>query len=181
MLKPWIDHLPGAKLRLRSYDQVRASGGAVRDFLTGYGIPPAPGHTEEPRLNTGLHRALIEIARQGNHQLEDEDARGLLHMLLEVGGRLDLPSASQIEMYGAPTRALIADRFAPVESWLAGIVGGPFFGDPQQLTTLQPMHEYDANLLALHELRRADLSGLTEPARAFLQRFEPAPNFPLTH
>lgn len=182
MVGPWLDRLPGARLRLRSYDQVLAAGGAVQDFLTGHGIDPVPGGPAEPKVNTGLHRALIEIARQANHALPADEAQEAFRALLALGPRLDLPRAQDVEMYGAGLREEIRDRFAPVAGWLAGAAGAPLFPDlgPDlgDLARTRPVHEHEANRAALDTIRARHLGDFPPAARDFLAGLAPEPNFP---
>jgi hypothetical protein len=177
MLEGWITGLPDATLRLRAYDEVLATGGAVQDFLAAYGIDPVPGHPVEPRVNTSLHRGLLEIARQANYKLGAADKHEMFHLLLALGRKLDLPPAAEIEMFGAAARTDMATRFAPLQDWLSGVAGRPFLGDPAALTTLRPIPEHAVNVAALAQLRGAHLADFPAAAQDFLGNMTLPPNF----
>lgn len=178
MIEPWVTRLPQAALRLRGYDQVLAAGGAVQDFLTGHGIDPVPGTPPEPKVNAGLHRGLIEIARQANQALPAAEAHETFLALLQLGDRLDLPPARDVEMYGAATRQVIHDRFAPVADWLDGVAGGPVLADTADLLRLRPQHEHEINRLALDRIRARHLALFPPAAQDLLRGLELEPNFP---
>lgn len=178
MIAPWIDRLPGATLRLRGYDQVLAAGGAVQDFLAGHGIAPVPGSAAEPRVNAGLHRGLIEIARQANSALPAAEAHETFLALLHLGGRLDLPPAREIEMYGAALRREIHAQFAPIAAWLDDVAGGPVLADTDDLLRVLPLHEHAVNRLALDRIRAGHLALFPPAAQEWLQGLDLAPNFP---
>lgn len=179
MVEPWLKRMPEATFRLRSYDAVLAAGGAVQDFLAGHGIAPVPGAPVEPRVNTGLHRGLIEIARQANHSLPGEEAHDVFRGLLDLGGRLGLPRSADIEMYGPALRTRLHDQFAPIADWLDSLADVPLFPDRDDLARPRPVHEHAANMAALAALR-ADHAGAFRPAgQAFLAALEPRPNYPL--
>lgn len=178
MIEPWIARLPGAGLRLRGYDQVLAAGGAVQDFLAGHGIDPVPGGPAEPRVNAGLHRGLIEIARQANLLLTPAEAHESFLALLHLGDRLGLPPAREVEMYGAGLRREIHDRFAPIADWLDGVAGGPVLTETADLLRVRPLHEHEVNRLALERIRDGHLALFPPAAQEMLRALELAPNFP---
>jgi hypothetical protein len=178
VLDPWLQRLPDAQVRLRAYDQVLAAGGAVQDFLTGYGIDPVPGVPAEPKVNAGLHRALQEIARQGNRALGPHDAHELFRGLMQAAPRLDLPPSAAVEMFGADARAEMAAGFAPVHDWLSDRAGAPFFADADQIGEVLPRHEHDVNLQALAQLQAGAATTFGPAQRAFLDALVLEPNFP---
>ena len=176
MLEGWTETLPEASLRLRPYDAVMAAGGSVQDFMTGFDLPlPAPPGAAP--VNAGLHRGLIEIARQANAALEPEDAADLFRVLLRLGPALDLPPSSGIELYGAAARARMAARFAPINDWLSERAGAPFFADAARIAELRPHPEIAANRAALAQLTGAHRAAFAPAAQAFLDGLEPAPNY----
>lgn len=179
MIEAWINRLPGARLRLRGYDQVLAAGGAVQDFLAGHGIDPVPGGPAEPRVNAGLHRGLIEIARHANTTLPPADAHETFLTLLHLGDRLDLPPARDVEMYGAKVRHTIHNQFAPVADWLDSVAGGPVLADTADLLRVRPVHEHQVNRAALDRIRADHLALFPPGAQAFLRDLTLTPNFPL--
>lgn len=160
MLEAWLEVLPGARRRIRPYGAVLEAGGAVADIVAGLGLPRLG--QGEPQVNRGLHRALIEIARAGNHALPREAAQDLFGTLLRIGPTLDLPNSGDVELYGAAARAQMAARFAPIHDWLGEVSGiRPFFADAAEIGRVRPVPEAEANRIALAELERR--SGAFDP------------------
>jgi hypothetical protein len=180
MLEGWLTGMPGATLRLRPYDKVLAAGGAVRDFLDGFGLMPGDAAIRaDARVNTGLHRGLIELARQANTTLEREAAHDVFRTLLRLGPQLDLPKADGIELYGAPLRKEMAARFAPIHDWLGTLTvpPGPFFARASDIGRVRPHHEHAVNVAALEQIRRDWLHLFSAPGRDFLTTLTLTPNF----
>ncbi|SMY09318.1 hypothetical protein [Flavimaricola marinus] len=182
MLQGWVATLPEAPLTLRTYAEVMAAGGSVKDFMAQAGLPmPAPSGTdrgEERRINAGLHRALIEIARQGNATLSPQDAADMFRVLLQIGPELDLPLSPQIELYGAAARTRLVNQFVPVNDWLVKLVDRPVFADLDQMGHLRDVPEFEANKAALAQLTKSPYAKEFRPAaRSFLAGLELAPNY----
>lgn len=177
MLEGWIKNMPGAALRLRSYDEVRAAGGSVGDFFTGFDLPRLAD--EEPQLNTSLHRGLIEIARRGNLELDPLISAELFRHMLHLGRDLGLPPARDIEMYGPEARALMVEKFTPIHDWLSDTAGrAMFFADVGGIGTELPRPEVDANRIALEALTTKHRATLGDGLTAYLQQMDldgPAP------
>lgn len=176
MLEAWIEVLPDARRRIRPYGAVLEAGGAVADFIGGLGLPRLG--EGEPQVNRGLHRALFEIARAGNHALPREAAQDLFRALLQLGPELELPRSADVELYGPQVRAEMAERFAPIHDWLGEVSGSaqnghPFFADAAEIGRVRPVPEAEANRLALAELGRRSRAFDPE-LQAFLAGLEPA-------
>jgi hypothetical protein len=181
MLEGWLTGMPGARLRLRPYDKVLAAGGAVQDFMEGFGLIPAGTRVRgETLVNTGLHRGLIEIARQANQQLERGPAHEVFRTLLRLGPQLDLPKADEIELFGPPLRAEMASRFAPIHDWLGTLTLplGPFFARADDIGRVRAHHEHAVNLAALDQIRQRWLSAFPAEVRGFVTDLTLTPNFP---
>ena len=170
MIKPWADTCEDATWHLCNYADVVAAGGSVPHFFNTNALPLTINNTAEARVNTGLHRALIEIARRGNAELEKGAAQTLLQGLRALGGQLDLPDTSDIELYGAKGRADIFDRFALVHEYLSDFVGHPFFPDIDNILVQRPVLEDLANSQALAQIRASHLEKFPEPARNWLMQ-----------
>jgi hypothetical protein len=171
MIKPWADTCEDATWHLCNYADVVAAGGSVHHFFNTNSLPLSINNTAEARVNTGLHRALIEIARRGNAELEKGTAQTLLQGLRALGGQLDLPDTSDIELYGAPRRTKIFNRFAPVHAYLSDFVGHPFFPDINDMLIPRPVSENLANEQALIQIRARHLAAFPEPVREWLMKF----------
>jgi hypothetical protein len=177
MIQGWIKEMPEARLRLRSYDQVMTAGGSVQDFMTQAGLPMPTDPTRMGRANESLHRGLIEIARLGNSELEAGVAHRLFLSLLKLGGKLDLPRASEVEMYGTPARAEMLERFTPIHDWLCEQSGGSFFPDLQDIARPRPCPEYEVNGAALSQIRKQHMDAIPAGARDFLAKLDLTANY----
>lgn len=183
MLEGWLVGMPEARLRLRPYDEVLTSGGAVQDFLGGFDIAPVKGVLTESWVNRGLHRGLIEIARHANQDLASATAHEVLRTLLRLGQRLDLPATDSVELFGADARTGMATRFAPIHDWLSNLSGattsgGAFFAGIADTAVLRLHHEHDVNQDALAQIRKRWLFEFPADAREFLNGLTLTPNFP---
>jgi hypothetical protein len=180
MLEGWLTGLPGARLRLRPYDKVLAAGGAVQDFMDGFDLVPRGARVAaDARVNTGLHRGLIEIARQANCTLDPGPAQAAFRTLLRLGPELDLPRTDEVELYGAPLRAEMARRFAPIHDWLGTLTDppGPFFAKAGDIGRVRAHHEHAVNLAALAQIRKDRLQTFPAEVRGFLSDLTLTPNF----
>ncbi|WP_158971834.1 hypothetical protein [Chachezhania sediminis] len=158
MVEPWTQTFAHADLRLKTYDEVLASGGSVEDFraelerITGAPLPA--GLTAPDRTNESLHRGLIDIARRGNVLLQDEAAPALRGYLADRADALGLPPSREVELFGAGLRDRLVDRFEPIDAWLGGLVGRPgFFPDLQTARKARSLPEEDVAAQALAALR----------------------------
>lgn len=177
MLEGWIESCPGATLRLRSYNEVVASGGSVQDFMTVAGLPLPSDHRQTQRVNQSLHRGLIEIARQANANLDASTARDVFKTLLRLGTELDLPPTADVELYGVLARSEMTKNFAPIHEWLSTLVGQPFFPDLTDLLQLRPDLEHEVNQAAVAQLRARYRLKFPRAALNFIDTFEPIRNF----
>ncbi|OED45977.1 hypothetical protein [Leisingera sp. S232] len=170
MVEGWVTALPEARVVLRDYEQVRASGGSVADFITQAGLDLPSGLAPERRENDSIHRAFYEIARQANHRLAPELAAELRKALrTDLQGRLPLPASSSIELFGADNRARMLEQFRPIDAWLGETVGrSTFFADLEQVLERKPLPEPEAMQLALAQLQ---LQELDREGKETLSRF----------
>ena len=153
VVEPWVTHLPGARLILRSYADILAAGGSEQDFMDQTGLELA-GKAAPPagrQANLSLPRAAMEIVRRANHELPPEQAHALSQFLLKGEGLTPAPNRD-VEMFGAPLRALLAERFAPVHDYLSGLAGKPFFADYAGLTETLPIPEAQATAALLEQI-----------------------------
>jgi hypothetical protein len=179
MLEPWIAAVPGAELVLRPYDRVLAAGGSVADFLAWSGLAEATGLPPPGagiRINAGLHRGVIELARRANAVLAPLEAMDTYGALLRLGPLLDLPPSAEVELYGAESRERLATRFAPIHDWLSERIGAPFFADAERIGMICPHPEPEVNRAAMAGLgaRGAELPAA---ARALFDGLDLTPNF----
>lgn len=163
MLEGWIKAMPKAQIILRDYSAVRAAGGSITDLVAQTGLDLPPDLLPEQRVNESIHRAMYEIARQGNKALPPAQAADLRRFLRWVTPELDLPPSGDIELFGAKNRALMAERFAPIHDYLSEISGAePFFAGQQEVAKPLPIPEMEAVRHALAGLP-AHLEKLEDP------------------
>lgn len=174
VIEPWMTACPDADLRLRTYDQVRAAGGSVQDFMGGFGLPMPEDPATLPRVNESLHRAFFRIAHQANATLDPAEARNLFHILLTIGSEADLPVNRDIEMFGAEARAFMVEQFEPIHAWLGEVSGqAPFFEDGEKIGALLPVSHAEATAAALSQLKGPLKGAFSGEQRQFLATITP--------
>ena len=154
MLDGWTTNMPGAKIVLRNYSDVLASGGSIEDFIASSGIKFPKKLLPAGKANTSLHRGLVEIARRGNHQLNDHDAQVLRRALKKLTPRMSLPSSRDVEMFGKEVREDLVASFTPIHEYLGAVSGKPpFFPDMEDALQTKPLAELDVATTALQQLK----------------------------
>ena len=109
----------------------------------------------------------MEIARRGNHDLSEDDARDLRNFLFDPENGLSPAPNSDIEMFGAALRADMADRFAPIHDYLSDLTGRrAFFPDIADVARPNPLPESDAVAHLLAQIGRRQLPD--GPLRAYI-------------
>lgn len=155
MLEGWVKAMPKAQIILRDYSAVRAAGGSIADFVAQTGLDMPPDLLPEQRVNESIHRAMYEIARQGNKALRPAQAGRLRQFLHWVTPELNLPPSGDIELFGPENRQIMAERFAPIHDYLSEITGTePFFTDQPAVGKTLPVPEMDAFGQALNGVCR---------------------------
>ncbi|MCB4457219.1 hypothetical protein [Leisingera sp. McT4-56] len=173
MLEGWLKTLPEARVILRDYAEVRAGGGSVADFIAQTGLQLPEGLAPERRENDSFHRAVYEIARLGNHRLEDRKAAELRRALRALTPELELPPSRDIELFGADNRQRMLERFRPIDDWLGGICGrSGFFADLEQALEVQPLAEEEAFGTALAQVCGRLPEGLGQEAADFVKALQ---------
>lgn len=180
MLQGWFETLPQAQVILRSYDEVRASGGSVEDFVRQTGLDLPFGLEKERKTNESLHRGVYEIARLGNRMLAPAPARHLRQALRQLTPDLGLPPSHDIELFGSRNRDIMLERFAPIHDYLNEVSDRPaFFADLDAVAESRPVPELDACREALRALQR-NLSGIEDrQVREFLAELAAHPSEPV--
>ena len=173
VIEPWIERVPNARLILRPYDEIIAAGGSTEDFTRQLSCTFPEGMIPAGRANTSLPRAAMEIARCANHELPPPQAHALVQYLL-AGKGLDPVKNRDVELFGAPVRTEMADRFGPIHDYLSGLRdGAPFFADYDDLTRTAPVSEGSAALDLLRQIRTERIAGAEGTAIAdFLAQHE---------
>jgi len=172
MLGKWVEAFPKAEFAFRDYSEVLASGGSVPDFRIASGLEWPEGLVEVENSNPSLPLAAMEIARRGNLELPGGAAKALREHLIASGKRLDYVANSEVEMFGEANRALMLERFAPIDAWLGQVVGRPrFFADLDEVGQVRPVPEMEAAREGLERVRAdAGLAELRRDARGFVKK-----------
>ncbi|WP_188528253.1 hypothetical protein [Sinisalibacter lacisalsi] len=179
MVEGWMEQLPTARLVLQPYDQTVRDAGSSQFFSDLMGIDlPKLADADKQRVNVGLHRGLLDIARHANFELEPAERGKMFNALLRIGPDLDLPPGRNVELFGPRARAELAEHFAPIHGWLSDMRGQPFFEDIGQIGTCAPIDEFDVNQEALAQIRERHIGAFTSAGSSFIRAFEPARNFP---
>lgn len=169
MIEPWLTGIPGIFPRIRAYRDVVSAHGSIADFFAQWSLEIPTDAQDVPKMNTSLPRALFPLLRAANANLPRPAARSLGPDLLPLVDKLDLPSKDDIEFFGADRRAELAERFSPINNWLAEINGAPLFSDMDEIARVRPVSEDDALAQVLAGLGEADIEGFSNPkVRAFV-------------
>lgn len=157
VVEAWSDLIPEARLTLRPYSEILASGGSIEDFIAQSGIEVPTNLAPPGRANKSLPRAALEIVRQGNHALPPPQAHALCQYLLRNSVLEPVPN-KDIEMFGAALRTKLTERFAPIHDYLSDLTGdAPFFSDIDEMTQVRPVPEAQANANLLAQIDPATL------------------------
>ena len=109
----------------------------------------------------------MEIARRGNCDLSEDEARDLRNFLFDPENGLRPIANSEIEMFGTALRADMADRFAPIHDYLSKLTGRPaFFPDIAEVARPNPLPEAEAVADLLAQIGRRQLP--EGPLRAYI-------------
>ncbi|MCW8844063.1 MAG: hypothetical protein OQK00_11695, partial [Rhodobacteraceae bacterium] len=170
-LWPWITRAPDAKISVRSYDDILATGGSIEDFAHETGLDLLRETLPAGRHNKSLAIATFEIVRRANHELSAPDARHLRDYLLWHTGDLDLIPNRDIELFGPTHRAEIVERFVPIHRQLSEFVGKEeFFPGIEKIRDVKPIPEVDA---VADTLRKLDPQAIGNPnAAQFLENLK---------
>lgn len=171
VLEAWAQEIPEARLIVRNYTDILAAGGSTEDFAQQISIELPEGMMPAGRANASLPRAAMEIARRGNHELPAPEAAALRRYLMSRDSQLKPAPNKEVEMYGAPLRAAMAARFAPLHDWLSDQTGqAAFFPDLAEMATPLPIPEAEAVADLLAQIDPAALPG--ETLRAYIRSLQ---------
>ena len=75
-------------------------------------------------------------------------------------------------MFGETNRALMLERFAPIDAWLGQVVGRPrFFADLDEVGQVRPVPEMEAAREGLERVRADEgFAELRRDARGFVKK-----------
>lgn len=162
VVEAWATEIPAARLILRNYADILKAGGSTEDFFQQTSVRMPKGMLPAGRANKSLPRAALEIARRGNHELDAPAAHQLSQYLLRTEQTLKPAPNRDVEMLGAPLRAELAERFAPIHDYLSELAGQTaFFPDIDEMSRLRPVPERDAVADLLAQIDPATLANDT--------------------
>ncbi|MCF7702165.1 hypothetical protein [Loktanella sp. M215] len=128
-VRPWADAVPRGKLFVHSYDAVMAAGGSEPHFTRTFGIDTARFVPAGGPVNPSIPYALYDLILRANRELPAPVARSMQRALLAHRQRMTLPPNAEIELFGSAVRAEMTARFAPMQTYLGGLVGRAGFFD----------------------------------------------------
>ncbi|MBL3675506.1 hypothetical protein [Paracoccus aerius] len=154
MIEGWIkDHFPKARLIVRNFAEVKASGGSVVDFMRNAGIV-FPANLQIPKdQNPSVPSAFAEIGRRSILELNAALSKEIVQWLVTARRRVRHPGDSEVEMYGAKNRAVMATRFAEVAASLDRLTGrNPFYPDLRDIGVSRALDDLTAAEVVLPDL-----------------------------
>ena len=155
-VRPWAEAVPRGKLFLHTYDAVMAAGGSEPHFTRTFGIDTARFVPATGPVNPSIPYALYDLVLRANRALPAPVARSMQKVLLARRQHLNLPANDRIELFGPAVRAGMATRFAPMQSYLGGLVGrSGFFDDIDVMTETRPVPLADVADQAVVQARAA--------------------------
>ncbi|MEZ0468588.1 hypothetical protein [Phaeobacter sp. SYSU ZJ3003] len=144
-VEAWTERMPKAQLILRNYSDILATGGSTEDFVAQTDLAVPDDMIPPGRANPSLPRAAFTIMRRANKELARPAAHALSVYLQKHGNDLSPVRNSDVEMFGAPQRQLMAEAFAPIHAYLNALTGQEaFFPDIDQMQACRPVPEEDA-------------------------------------
>lgn len=174
LVEGWIsDYFKDAKLIVRNFDDVKAAGGSVRDFIKSSGISFPDDLILPKDQNPSVPSAFAEIGRRALHELPRETAARVVGWLSSARERVLHPADDQIEMFGQKNRDILLDRFRPVADRLNELTGeNPFYSNLEDFGRCRSINELDAANEALSMLvQDAKRRGLPQEALDWLNNW----------
>jgi hypothetical protein len=154
--------LPHARIFLRNYDDVRAKGGSIPDFMAQIEVEPIP-HEEERSVNASVPYALGEVVRLMGLRAP-KLVLPLVNYIIAAGDRIAVPRNEEVELFGPDHRATLMKAFAPIHRAISERAGGTdFFPDIEAMGQVAPMPELIAAEIGL-ALLKADIAEFGEGA-----------------
>ena len=146
VLEGWIEGgFRNANLVVRNFDDVRAGGGSVKDFVNNSGVDFPDGMEYLEDQNPSVPSAFAEIGRRALHDLPREEAQGVVRWLTSAGRRVVHPPDNRIEVFGPENREALLERFRPVAARLDELTGKrPFYPDLDDIGRCRPVPDLEA-------------------------------------
>lgn len=141
LVEGWLKGgFPEARLVLRNFDDVKAAGGSIVDFVNRSGADFPPDLFIPKDQNPSVPSAFAEIGRLAIHELPSADSKKVINWLTTARRRVDCPADDQIEDFGAKNRDIMSKRFLPIADSLTRMNGGKhFYKDASSFGLLRPV------------------------------------------
>lgn len=153
MIEGWMRHFPEARLVLRNFDEVRAQGGSIVDFMCQSSLSfPSRLHIPKDQ-NPSVPSAFAEIGRRAILELPRDQSAEIVGWLTSARARVRHPGDGDVEMFGTANRARLVDHFSPIATMLDHMTGvAPFYPDLHDMSRLRPIDDVTAAEAALPQL-----------------------------
>ncbi|MDP0927998.1 hypothetical protein Q0601_12505 [Paracoccus onubensis] len=177
LIEGWIrDYFFDSKLVVRNFDEVKAAGGAVKDFIKQSEIPFPEDIDFPENQNPSVPCAFAEIGRRGLHDLPRKEARQLVGWLASGKARhaIPHPTDNEIEMFGPENREILLNKFRPIAERLNEITKvRPFYHDLEDFGRCRSIPEAEAVEAIFSELvQEANLQKLPKPITDWLENWK---------
>lgn len=153
VIGPWHQKMPQARVILRNYADILASGGSPEDFMAQTGVDWPEGLLPVGKPNPSLPLAAMEIVREANAALPRPLALRFCKHVMENAGSLETVPDDEVEMFGPGDRRRLVREFRAVHQYLSGLADVPaFFPDLEEATRDRPVPELEAAAQFLAQL-----------------------------
>jgi hypothetical protein len=176
LLTAWQTHFPNATFVVRNINDVRRTGGTVKQMLRLLDVPNPAILTDIPDQNPSIPRAFSMAARNVLDVLPAESARPLIRAIGDAGPEVPHIDDGKIELFGRPNRVMMSERFGPIHEKLNAMTGAaPFFPDVAEMLNVNPISDVQAGRESWSALREWLLqSPLEDQAREWVVHYRPS-------
>lgn len=154
MIRGWMDHFPHARVVVREFEDVKAAGGSVKDFVQTLEIPIPENVSFPAFMNPSIPSAFAEIGRRAIFELPEQDATQVVDWLIGAGKRIKHHSDGDVEVFGQSGREIMLDRFRTVSDELKSLRGRRYFSQVlEDIGVVRTVDDITAAEYALPDLR----------------------------
>lgn len=145
VLEPWVERVPKAKVLVRNYSDILASGGSIEDFAAQCELSLPDGLEAAPRANPSLPLCTFPLMERANRELPKQAQSNLSNYLRANAGKICPIPNQDIDVFGAQQREQILKRFQPIADYLSLAGQTPaFFPDLEAITAPRPATDTEA-------------------------------------
>jgi len=172
VLEEWVTRVPNAKISVRNYADILATGGSAEDFVAETGLELPEGMQAPGRANASLPLAAFSLMERAIGDLKGPELHKLSVYLQKHGRALSPVSNSEVELFGAEQRQQMHKDFQPSEAYLRSLTGrAAFFEDLDQVITPRNVPAEEASRQLLHAIDPTVLPPLAEYLTQLKQSF----------